>query len=145
MAYTVTKVSMWQGEIADQAGGLAAKLEPLAEAGADLEVVVARRQAQTPGKGIVFLGPVAGTKAKKAAEAAGLTKATDLVALRVEGPNKPGEGYRLTRLLADAGINLRGLAATVSGRQFVASLGFDSDADADKAARLLRSAGRERK
>jgi len=145
MAYTVSKVEMWSGEIADRVGGLGAKLQPLADAGADLEVVVARRQPQSPGRGVVFLGPVAGAKAKKAAEAAGLTKAGDLVALRVEGPNKPGEGHRLTQLLADAGINLRGLAATVSGSKFVASLGFDSDADADKAAGVLRSAGGKHK
>ncbi|HEV3258420.1 MAG TPA: ACT domain-containing protein [Gemmataceae bacterium] len=145
MAYTVNLVDMWSGEIADRAGGLAAKLEPLAGAGADLEVVVARRQAHKPGKGVVYLGPVVGAKARKAAQAAGLTRASDLVALRVEGPNKPGESHRLTRLLADAGINLRGLAATVIGNKFVASLGFDTDADAGKAARLLRSAGGKRK
>jgi hypothetical protein len=141
MAFTVTKVDMWAGEIADRVGGLAAVLGPLAEAGADLEVVVARRQAGNPGKGVVFVGPLTGAKVRKAAQAAGLAKATDLVALRVEGPNKPGECHRLTQRLAEAGLNLRGLAATALGNKFSISLGFDNAADAAKAARILRTAG----
>src|SRR5262245_14832414 len=145
MAYTVKKVEMWSGEIEDRVGGLAAKLDPLASAGADLEVVVARRQPQTPGKGVVFLGPVAGAKAKKAAEVAGLRKTRYLSAVRVEGQNKPGECSRLTRLLAAAGLNLRGLSATVLGKRFVAALAFDSDADAATASRLLRGTGAKRK
>jgi hypothetical protein len=138
MSYSVNKVEMWTGEIDDRAGGLATKLEALAKAGGDLEIVVARRQANAPGKGIVFLGPVTGA-VTKAAEAAGLTKSRDLVALRVEGPNKPGECSRLARKLADAGLNLRGLSATTAGSSFVLSLGFDTDADANKAVRILRA------
>ncbi len=145
MAYTVTKVEIWTGEIEDQPGGLAAKLEALANAGADLDVVIARRQPHQAGKGVVFLGPVSGAKAKKAAQGAGLTQASDKVALRVEGANKPGEGHRLSRLLADAGLNLRGLSAAVLGNKFVMFVAFDNDADATKAARLLRSAGAKRK
>src|SRR5437016_3706882 len=91
MGYTVNKVEMWNGEIDDRVGGLAQKLDTLADAGADLEVVVARRQPHMPGKGIALVGPVAGAKAKAAATAAGLSPASALVALRVDGPNKPGE------------------------------------------------------
>jgi hypothetical protein len=145
MAYTVSKVTMWTGEIEDQVGALAAKLEPLANAGVDLEVVVARRQPDKPGKGVMFAGPLTGAKAEKAAAATGLTKATNLVALRVEGTNKPGECQRLTRLLADAGINLRGLSAVALGSKFVTALAFDNDAAANKAAGLLRAAGAKKK
>jgi hypothetical protein len=145
MAYTVNKVDMWSGAIDDRVGGLAAKLEPLANARVDLEVAIARRQPHLPGKGAVFVGPVTGAKAQKAAEAAGLTKATDLAGLRVEGPNKPGESHRLTRLLADAGINLRGLSAIALGNKFVAALAFDNEADASKAASVLRGAGDKKK
>jgi hypothetical protein len=144
MAYTVSKVDMWTGEIRDRVGGLAEKLEALAEAGADLEVVVARRQPQQPGLGVVFLGPIKGSKAQKAAQAAGLNKATDLVALRVEAPNKPGEGHRMAQMLADAGLNLRGLSATLLGSKFVAALAFDNAADADRAARILKAGGGKR-
>src|SRR5438552_16401071 len=113
----------------------------MADAGADYEVVVARRQPHMPGKGIVLLGPVKGAKAQKAANAAGLRKAADVVALRVEAPNKPGECQRITALLSEAGINLRGLASTVIGRSFATSLVFDTDAESAKAARQVRAAG----
>ena len=137
--------SSWTGELDDRVGGLSARLGPLAEAGVDLEVVVARRQPQLPGKGIVWLGPVKGTKAQQAAASAGLTRAADLFALRVEGPNKPGDCHKVTRLLADAGISLRGLAATVCGSRYVLSLGFDTEADAAKAATLLKNVGATKK
>jgi hypothetical protein len=139
MAYTINKVDIWSGEIADRVGGLAVKLDPLADAGANLDVVIARRQPDRPGQGVVFLGPVTGARAQKAAAAAGLSKTAELAALRVEGPNKAGECRRIARLLADAGLNLRGLSAASLGSKFVAFLAFDSAADADRAARLLRA------
>jgi hypothetical protein len=145
MAFTANKVEMWTGEIDDRVGGLAAALQPLAEAGVDLEVVVARRQPGMPGKGVLFLGPIKGAKGEQAAAKAGLRKATDLVGLRVDGPNKPGECQRLARQLADAGINLRGLSATVIGNKFTIALGFDSDADATKAAQVLKGSGSKAK
>jgi hypothetical protein len=140
MAYSVNKVPMWRGEIQDRVGGLAGILEPIGQAGVDLEIVVARRNPAVPGKGVVFLGPLSGAKGKKAAAAAGLTQASDMAALRVEGANKAGDCHRLTRLLADAGINLRGLSATVLGKKYVLSLAFDSETDAANAARVLRAA-----
>lgn len=139
MAYTVTKLDTWTGEIDDRTGALATKLEPLAKAEVNLEMVIARRQPQQPGKGIVFLGPVSGAKAEKAAAAAGLSKATNMAALRVEGPDKPGECQRLARKLADAGINLRGLSATTLGSKWVCYLAFDNSGDADKAAGLIQA------
>ena len=145
MPYTVNKVDMWIGRIEDRVGGLAAKLVVLADSGADLELVIARRQRHMPGKGVVFVGPVTGAKAKKAAREAGLRRASDMVALRIEGQNKPGEGSRITRLLADAGLNLRGLSALVHGKKFVAFLAFDHEADATKAARLLRAGSKTSK
>ena len=141
MAYTINKVDIWSGEIADRVGGLAVKLDPLADAGANLDVVIARRQPNQPGQGVVFLGPVTGARAQKAAAPAGLSKTTVLAALRVEGPNKAGECRRIARLLADAGLNLRGLSAVSLGNKFVAFLAFDNAADAASAARLLRAGG----
>ena len=143
MTHQVKKLDVWVGEIHDSVGGLAAKLEPLANAGADLQLLIARRQPHLPGKGVVFLSGVSGAKATKAATGAGLTKATDLSALRVEGPNKPGACYELARQLADAGINLRGVSAGVTGKNFLLFLAFDSAADADKAARLVGAAGKK--
>jgi hypothetical protein len=140
MAVKVSKVDVWTGELDDRAGGLAAKLEPLAKAGADLSFVVARRQPHLPGKGVLFVGGISGAKAAKAAAAAGLAKASDIAGLWIEAPNKPGDCYRLTRKLADAGLNLRGLSASVIGNKYVVIAAFDSAADAAKAAKVLRAA-----
>ena len=145
MANNVSKIDVWTAEIEDRVGGVAAKLEPLASAGVDLQFVIARRQPHLPGKGVVFLSGVSGAKAAKAAAAAGLVKAGDLAALRVEGPNKPGSCHQVTRVLADAGISLRGLSASVIGNRWVVFLAFDNADDAAKAARLLRAGGGKKK
>jgi hypothetical protein len=107
----------------------------------DLQFLVARRQAHLPGRAVVFLSGISGAKGTKAAAAAGLAKASDIVALCVEGPNKAGAASQITRRLADAGINLRGVSAGVMGKRFQLFLAFDNAADADKAARSLRAAG----
>lgn len=138
MAYTVTKFDVWTKEIADRVGGLADTLEPLADAGADLAFLVARRQPHKPGTGIVFLGGLSGAKQTKAAAGAGLAKSNEIAALRVEETNKPGSCHKMLGLLSDAGINLRGLSATVTGKKCVYIVAFDGAADADKAAKVLR-------
>ena len=43
MSYSITKVDVWAGTIDDRPGGLAEKLEALANSGASLEFVIARR------------------------------------------------------------------------------------------------------
>src|SRR5439155_27218422 len=119
IGYRVNKVrNMWTGAVPGRVGALAGKLEALADAGVDLEIIIARRQGNQPGEGVVFLGPIRGAKAIKAARSVGLTKAPHLVAFRVEGRNRPGECSRITRLLAKAGVNLRGLAASAVGKNF---------------------------
>jgi len=142
MPYTISKVDVWTRAIDDRAGSLAATLEPLADAGVDLAFLIARRRTLVPGKGVVFLGGITTAKGAKAAAAAEFEKAKDIIGLRVEGPNKPGDAHRVVRILGDAGISLRGLSASVIGKKYVLILGFDSAADADKATRLLRSAGK---
>jgi len=137
MPLKVEKVALWSGEIEDKPGALAKVLEPLAQAGVDLHVVLAERNPAKVGVGVVYLGPVKGRKATDAAKAAGLSEATSPVVLRVEGTNKPGLGHLMTSALAEAGINLAFVGAVVLGNKFVAFFGFDSDADARKASRIL--------
>jgi predicted amino acid-binding ACT domain protein len=141
MSLKVTKMEVWSGEIRDRPGGLAGVLRELAGAGANLEMLVARRQPDRPGSGIVFLAPVKGRKATSAAAVAGLGPTAGVSALRIEGADRPGLGARLTGAIADAGINLRGLSAAVVGGRFAAYLAFDSRGDAEKAAKLIRAAG----
>lgn len=138
MALKIAKVEVWSGEIRDDIGGLAAVLEPLDAAGADLAFIVARRQAHKPGTGIVFLGGLKGAKQTAAAKTAGLSKADDIAALLVEAANKPGLAHRIIERLAAARINLRGLSASVTGTKCVLVVAFDSAADRDQAAKLLR-------
>ena len=141
MSLKVTKVDVWSGEIQDQPGGLAGVLRQLAAANASLEMVVARRQPERPGSGIVFLAPVKGRKATAAAALAGLSPAPGVSALRVEGTDRPGLGAKMTGAIADVGVNLRGLSAAVVGSRFAANLAFDSPEDAEKAAKAIRAAG----
>jgi len=138
MARTVSKVDVWAATIEDHPGGVSEKLAPLAKAGANLEFVIARRSPDKPGKGVVFLTPLKGAAQLKAARQAGFRLSKSLQSVRVEGLNKPGVGAELTRKLAGAGINLRGLSAAVIGKKSVVYLAFDKPADATKAMRLLR-------
>ena len=140
MAYSIKKVEVWAGEIADRPGGLADKIDALSGAGANLEFVIARRSADRPGSGVVFVTPIKGAKQKGAAKSAGLTTTDSLHSVRVDGPDKAGLGTKMTKALADAGINLRGISAAALGRRAVSYFAFDSVADADNAVRVLKKA-----
>lgn len=139
MDYDAQRVDVWAATIEDRPGGLAEKLAPLAEAGADLEFVISRRATDKPGKGVVFLTPLRGYAQTTAAERAGFAITQHSHSVRVEGENKPGAGAEVTKMLGDAEINLRGLSAGVFGTKFVMHLALDSEADADKVIRLLGS------
>jgi|SRR5262245_35401550 len=140
MAYTVKKVDVWAGEVADRPGGLAATVSALSSAGANLEFIVARRSAEKPGTGVVFVTPVRGGKQKAAAQANGLATTDSLHSVRVEGPDRAGLGAKMTEALAAAGINLRGLSGAAIGRRAVSYLAFDSATDAATAIGVLRKA-----
>ena len=56
--------------------------------------------------------------------------------------NTPGDCFKVATVLSKAGINLRGLSASVIGNKYVQILAFDTTADADKAAKLLGAAGK---
>jgi hypothetical protein len=140
MAYQVKKVEVWSGTMPDQTGALDRILGALAEAGADLECVVARRQPDQPGTGHVYLTPVTGKKVAAAAKAAGLTRSANIATLRVEGPNKPGSGHQAMQAIADAGINVRGISAFAMGNKSIAYIGLDSADDAARATKALKRA-----
>ena len=140
MAYSVKKVEVWAGEIADRPGGLAEKIQSLSNAGANLEFIIARRAADKPGTGVVFVTPIKGAKQKSAAQGTGLASTDSLHSVRVEGPDKAGLGAKMTQAISEAGINLRGLSAAALGRRAVSYLAFDSAADADSAVSILRKA-----
>jgi hypothetical protein len=140
MTYKIDRVDVWAGAIVDKPGGLAAKLDALAAAGASLEFVIARRAAEKPGKGVVFVAPIKGAKQSAAARKAGLSKKSNLHSLRLEGADKGGLGACVAAALADAGVNLRGFSGAALGRKAVLYFAFDSSADAVKARRVLKKA-----
>ena len=72
MGVTVKKAILWRKEVENQTGVLAATLQPLAEAGADLHVVMGYRVPGSDNKAIIELHPVSNKKSKTAAQKAGL-------------------------------------------------------------------------
>jgi predicted amino acid-binding ACT domain protein len=139
MALEVSRVDIWAGSVEDRPGGLAKVLDALAKAGAQLDYVMARRAPEKPGAGVVFLAPLKGAKQAAAAKKAGLHRSRSLQAVKVTGRDKPGLGAQVTCALADKGVSLRGLSASVIGRQFVLWLALDSAKDAAQAVRTLKA------
>jgi len=140
MGISVQRVDVWAASIVDKPGGLASVLSALRDVGADLDFIVARRAPEKPGVGVVFVAPLRGDKVIAAATNLGFDLTNSLHSLRVEGTNKAGRAAELTGKLAEAGINLRGLSAATTGEKFIMYLAVDSEADADKAAGILRQA-----
>jgi len=138
MKLDISRVDVWAAGMKDKPGELARKLDALAQAGADLEFVIARRSPEKPGTGVVFVTPIKGARQARAAKKAGFAKTKSLHAVRIASANKAGFGAGLTDQLAQAGINLRGLSGSAIGKRAVLHLAFDSTADAGKAVRLIR-------
>ena len=138
MKLDVSRVDVWAASIKDRPGGLAEKLDALARAGVDLEFAIARREPKKPGTGVVFVTPIKGARQITAAKRAGFAKTVSLRGVRIAADDKPGLAAKLTRRLADAGINIRGLSAASIGKRAIFHLAFDSASDANKAMRLLK-------
>jgi hypothetical protein len=140
VAIKVSKASVWAVSINDRAGGLADRLEPLAKAGANLEMVFARRTPESPGQGMLFVTPIKGAKATKAAQDGGMGQPQSIYSVRVEGGDKPGLGAKIARTLGEAGVSIRGLSAIAMGRKFVSYIACDSAEDQDRAIAALKKA-----
>ena len=139
MPVTVKRITLWRKELENKAGTLAGTLEPLANAGADLQIVMGYRYPGEPAKAAVELYPVGSKKTTQAAQGAGLTAAA-IPALLVEGDNRAGLGHSIAKAIAEAGVNLDFLVAQVLGRKYAAVIGFENDADAVKATALIKKA-----
>ena len=138
MAIKASRNDVWMAVIDDRAGGAAEKLEALARAGADLEVVFARRTPEHSGQGILFAGPIEGAKVTRAAQEAGFKRSETIHGIRVEGADKAGLGAKIARTLAENGISFRGMQASVVGKNFLSFIALDSDEDAARAVKALR-------
>jgi hypothetical protein len=136
MPYSIRNVDVWAADVYNRPGMLARMLEGLAQAGAQLEFMVARRRSENTAR--VFVSPIKGKKQKQAAADLGFAPALGMHAVRVQGADRPGLGAEISRAVAAAGINIRGAAAASIGKMCVMNLAFASAEDAKKATGAIR-------
>lgn len=129
---------VWVASLEDKPGVLGNKLAALAEAGADLGFIIARRSPERPGTGVVFITPLLGDREIEAAAEEGFSVTSHLHSLRVEGRNEPGIASKVAQQVGRAGLNLRGFSGAVIGTQFVLHLAFDTAEATQKAIAVLR-------
>jgi hypothetical protein len=144
MTLSIKKITLWRGKIPHRPGALSEVLEPLAVGGANLEILMGYREAGDSMNAVVELWPVSGRKMSKAVEGVGLSPSA-IPTLLVNGANRPALGHTIARALSQSGINVAFLVAQVVGRQYSAVFGFESDADATRAMKLIRGAAAQRK
>lgn len=140
MDLVVEGVEVWAAPIEEGAGSLAKMLGGLSEAGADLELVIARRTPEGPSAGVVFVTPLQGDREIAAATDLGFNLARSVASLRVVGPDRPGIAAELTQRLADEGINLLGLSVGVIGPSFVMHARLEDMAEVEQARQILEEA-----
>ena len=138
MKLDVARVDVYSANLQDKPGALAKKLTVLADAGANLEFLLAHRHEKRAGKSVAYIAPLKGSAQNRAAKKARFSKSDRLTVLRVEGVDKPGVGTTITKALGDAEINVREITTVTAGKKFVVHLAMNSPADATKAARILR-------
>jgi len=119
-------------------GAMAEALEPLADGGADLRLVMVYRFPDAH-KGAIEVHPISERTLKSTANSAGFAS-SPVPVLLVEGDNRQGLGYALVKAIGDAGISVSFLMAQVVGRRYAAIFGFKNDDDAAKAVTLIKKA-----
>ena len=137
MRMDVNRVDVWAASMEDRPGGLADKLDALAQADIDLDFVNARRAPDKHGEGVVFVMPIKGPRKIRAAKKVGFEKTKSLHGIRIATGNKPGFSSELARKIADAGINLRAFSGASISNRAIFYLAFDSETDVNKALRLI--------
>ncbi len=143
MPVAVKKIQLWRAEVENKPGALARAIEPLVQAGGNLNALMGYRHAGA-GAAAIEVFPVTGKKAIKAAQTGGFG-ASAIPALLVEGDDRAGLGYAIANAIAAAEINMAFFIAQVIGRKFSAVLGFETEADAKKATPIIKKAAEKKK
>lgn len=143
MPVTVKRITLWRRDLENRPGTLATVLDPVAKAGADLQVAMGYRIPGQEDRAVIELAPVGTRKATAAAQQAGLSP-SDIPTLVVQGDNRAGLGQELAQEMGNAGINMAFLVALVVGRRYAGVFGFESDEDARKAAEIIKRAARRK-
>ena len=138
MAVTVKKIVIWRKDIAHRPGELARALEPLAAAGANLQVIMGYAEGD---RGIVEIGPLAGKKITDAATRAGFV-ASSKPTLVIEGDDKPGLGARIASAIAAKNVSISFDVTQVIGKKFSSVYGFHTSDDANAATAAIKKAAR---
>jgi len=138
MKLSVSRTEVWAATMDDRPGAVADKLSALAQAGANLGFILARRTPEQRGQGVVFVTPLKGRRQFQAAESAGFQKTASLHSLRVETADQPGFGAKLTRAVAEAGVSLRGISATALGKRCAVYLVMDTAKQLSKVSGVLK-------
>ncbi len=139
MAISVKKVTLWRAEVENKPGTLSCVLAPLAEVGADLQVVMGYRYHDEENKAAIEVCTVSGKKPAAAATKGGLG-GSDIPTLLLQGDNRPGVGHAIAQAMAEAAINVEFLVAQVVGERFSAVMGFEKEDDAKQATTLIKKA-----
>jgi len=144
MAVTVKRITLWRSEVENKPGMLAQTLKPLADAGASLQVIMAYRFPGEPARGAIELSPVSGKKSQAAAKTAGLDRSS-IPTLLAMGDDRPGLGSEIAEAIAGNGINISFMVVQVVGRRYSAVYGFETEAEAQIAASLIRKVSKPRR
>jgi len=113
----------------------------LADSGADLRLIIARRRPDKPGEGVMFITPLRDDREIGVAVEEGFSVSCHLHVVQVEGQNAPGIAAKMTQRIGQAGLNLRGFSGAVLGMQFVMHLTFDTAEAAQRAIPLVETLG----
>jgi predicted amino acid-binding ACT domain protein len=144
MELTVKGIQLWILVGADRKGLLADALEPLTEAGADLQVVMGYRFPGELDRAAVEVFPIDGPTAEAAARRVGF-ELSDTPCVSVEGQDRKGLGAQMARALSDAGISMAFHVAQTGGRKFSAVIGFVSEEDAATATKIIKGLRRPKR
>lgn len=136
MDVAVKQIELWRTEIDNEPGSMASTLAPLAESGADLQVVMVYRFPGNEDRGAIEVYPISGGEQEKAARRAGLTP-FEIPTLLIDGVNKPGLGRAMAEAIAETGINMAFFVAQVVEKRYSAVIGFEGGEDARTAQQIL--------
>jgi len=129
------RVSLLSATVPDRPGELAALTGAIAKAGVNLLGVVGYSLGR--GKAAIVCAPADADAAKAAAKQAGL-KVSEASGVLLEGKDAVGAGHRLSKKIADAGINIQMLAA-LAARGRYQTLIVVAKKDTDKLAATLKA------
>ena len=142
MGIRIKQIGLWRTEVPNRPGALASALEPLAQQGADLKVVRVRAAPGKTTRKVIEIYPGEGHRAAMIARAGGFSLSATTTLL-LQGDNLPGFAYEVANAVAWAGIGILDHEAGVVEDQFSSTLTFGNEADARKAATVIRKVVRD--